>query len=55
MTSSPTAMTPKQLHENYLAKATQADANAAQAVDPVVKENWQNIARTFRQLASRLR
>jgi hypothetical protein len=55
MTSSPIAMTPKELHESYIAKATQAEANAAAATDPVTKENWQNVAETFRQLAKRLK
>jgi uncharacterized alpha-E superfamily protein len=48
-------MSPKQLHESYLAKAAQAEANAASATDQTTKENWLNIAATFRQLASRLK
>jgi|GEM_PF-4581962 len=55
MSSSPISMTPKELHESYLAKATQAEANAAAATDPVTKENWQGVAGTFRQLAKRLK
>jgi hypothetical protein len=55
MTTSPVAMTPKELHESYLAKAIQAEANAAAATDLVTKENWQNVAETFRQLAKRLK
>ena len=55
MMSSPVSMTPKELHESYLAKATQAEANAAAATDQVTKENWQGVAETFRQLAKRLK
>ena len=55
MMSSPVSMTPKELHESYLAKATQAEANAAAATDQVTKENWQSVAGTFRQLAKRLK
>ncbi|HUO01381.1 MAG TPA: hypothetical protein VMU31_01280 [Rhizomicrobium sp.] len=55
MTSSPADMSPKQLRENYLAKAEQAEANAKAATDPATKENWLNIAATFRQLAGRLK
>jgi hypothetical protein len=55
MSSSPIAMTPKELHESYVAKATQAEANAATAIDQVTKENWQGVAETFRQLAKRLK
>ena len=55
MPSLPIAMTPKELHESYLAKAIQAEANAAAAADQVTKENWQGVAETFRQLAKRLK
>ncbi len=55
MTASPPAQDPKQLHENYLAKAAQAEANADAAADLATKENWQKIAETFRQLARRLK
>ncbi|HEX4117853.1 MAG TPA: hypothetical protein VHX99_03555 [Rhizomicrobium sp.] len=48
-------MTPKELHESYIAKATQAEANAAAATDQGTKENWLNVAETFRQLAKRLK
>ena len=54
MTSSPD-LSPKQLRENYLAKAQQAEANAQAATDPSTKENWLNVAATFRQLADRLK
>jgi hypothetical protein len=41
--------------ENYLAKAQQAEANAAAAEEPATRENWQRLAETFRQLAARLK
>ena len=55
MTSSPSGIPPKPTRENYLAKAEQAEANAKAAVDPATKENWLNVAATFRQLADRLK
>lgn len=44
-----------QLREDYLAKAKQAEANAAAAEEAATKENWQKLAETFRQLAARLK
>lgn len=55
MTSSPADIPTKQLRENYLAKAQQAEANAQAAADPSTRENWLNVAATFRQLADRLK
>jgi hypothetical protein len=40
--------------EDYLAKAKQAEANAAAAEEAATKENWRKLAETFRQLAARL-
>jgi hypothetical protein len=55
MSSPGIGATPKQQRENYLAKAAQAEANAAAAEDPATKANWQKIAETYHQLAGRLR
>jgi hypothetical protein len=55
MSSPEIGATPRQQRENYLVKATQAEANAAATEDSATKANWQKIAETYRQLASRLR
>jgi hypothetical protein len=55
MSSPGIGVSPKQQRENYLAKAAQAEANAATAEDPATKANWQKIAETYHQLAGRLR
>lgn len=48
-------MNTKEQRDAFLAKATQAETNAAAAADPDARDNWLKIAETFRQLAARLK
>ena len=38
-------------HEDYLRLAKEADQEAARASDPNIKDNWERIAKNYRDLA----
>lgn len=40
--------------DEYLARASEADKQAAQAKDTQVRESWQRIAESYRELAARV-